>query len=59
MEEKMFKFLKKVATDILMIPVIIEVGIKVRKGKELKDEDLSCFAKWVVNLLELEDEPTA
>lgn len=46
------KFIKQIIIDILMLPVIFEVGGKVNKGVELTDEHLSSYAKWVTSLIE-------
>lgn len=47
------KFLKQIVTDILMIPVIIEIACKLKPtGKEFTDENLSPYAKWVTSLLD-------
>ena len=45
------KFLKQIVIDILMIPVIFEVGRKINKGIDLEDDkNLSAYAKWVSDL---------
>lgn len=47
------KFLKTIVTDILMIPVIIELACKLKPtGKEFTDENLSAYAKLVTSLLD-------
>ena len=46
------KFIKQILIDILMLPVIFELGSKVNKGVELADEHLSSYAKWVTSLIE-------
>lgn len=47
------KFLKQIVTDILMIPVIIEIACKLKPtGKEFTDENLSPYSKWVADLTE-------
>jgi len=50
------KFLKQIVTDILMIPVIIEIACKLKpySDKEFTDEKLSPYAKWVTSLLDTE-----
>ena len=47
------KFLKIIVTDILMIPVIFEIGFKLCKDVDLKDDNnFSVYAKWVLGLLD-------
>ena len=50
------KFLKTIVTDILMIPVVFEIGCKclAYRDKEITDDDLSPYAKWVTSLLDTE-----
>ena len=49
------KFLKQIVTDILMIPVIIEIACKLKPtGKEFTDENLSPYATCVTSLLDTE-----
>ena len=46
------KFLKTIAIDILMIPVIIEIACKLKPfgNTEFIDKNLSPYAKWVADL---------
>jgi hypothetical protein len=47
------KFIKQIVTDILMIPVIVEIACKSKpSNKEFTDENLSPYAKWVTSLIE-------
>lgn len=47
------KFLKTIVADILMIPVIFEIGFKLIKDVDIKnDENLSKYAKWAVDLVD-------
>ena len=47
------KFLKTIATDILMLPVIFEISYKLIKDVDIKnDKNLSKYAKWAVNLVD-------
>ena len=48
----MVKFLKTIAGDILMIPVIFELGFKLIKDVDVEnDNNWSDYAKWVLNLV--------
>lgn len=47
------KFLKTIVGDILMLPVIFEIGFKLIKDVDIKnDENLSKYAKWAVDLVD-------
>lgn len=47
------KFIKQIVTDILMIPVILEIACKLKpSNKEFTDENLSPYAKLVTSLIE-------
>ena len=50
------KFIKQIVTDILIIPVIIELACKLKpySDKEFTEENLSPYAKWVASLLDAE-----
>ena len=50
----MKKFLKQIITDILMIPVIVEIGYLCtrERNRVVTDDDLSPYAKWVTSLLD-------
>lgn len=53
------KFLKTIVGDILMLPVIFEIGFKLIKDVDIKnDENLSKYAKWAIGLVDKLETPT-
>lgn len=53
------KFLKTIIGDILMLPVIFEIGFKLIKDVDIKDDkNLSKYAKWAIDLVDKLETPT-